>query len=500
MSWRLQLDGGLAADFESNLSGLGTELGTAAYNMSEVLALPIFKQENVEDGFQCILNAATSPATKVNEETLTYLNQGKSYELRLKKLGDISQYEGKLLKSVVRVLFNDKRLQYAESEQLASWRSNRPGERLLRIDVPLSHNLIDSNSNTNNLNSVEFLWDPHQIVSCFIQVNCISTEFTPKKHGGEKGVVFRVHVDTHVHDKEHEKPIHSASCQIKVFKPKGADRKHKTDRDKMERISDSEKEKYHPSYECTVLTEQNLQLSLTENNGKVQSPVELEWLIRGPLMSNHSSTNTLPPDSSPVPLHLRNNSPIFQHDDTFSSFDESFNNHSIGSDAGDSAGGASNFVGTPSAGTSIQETQEWLKQNRFGAYTKLFENFAGSDLLRLAKQDLIQIMGPADGIRLNNALQKRHVRPRLTLYVCQEHEQVYHALYLDMQTLGELKAKLANLYSIPPEQISTILRQGPTGIRVLVSDEMVENVKEESLFSLQAIKGEVMNSYTIIMT
>ena len=33
MSWRLQLDGGLAADFESNLSGLGTELGTAAYNM-----------------------------------------------------------------------------------------------------------------------------------------------------------------------------------------------------------------------------------------------------------------------------------------------------------------------------------------------------------------------------------------------------------------------------------------------------------------------------------
>ncbi len=27
--------------------------------------------------FQYILNAATSPATKMNEETLTYLNQGK---------------------------------------------------------------------------------------------------------------------------------------------------------------------------------------------------------------------------------------------------------------------------------------------------------------------------------------------------------------------------------------------------------------------------------------
>lgn len=33
MSWRLQLEDGLAADFETNLSGLGTELGTGAYNM-----------------------------------------------------------------------------------------------------------------------------------------------------------------------------------------------------------------------------------------------------------------------------------------------------------------------------------------------------------------------------------------------------------------------------------------------------------------------------------
>ncbi|XP_022108328.1 upstream-binding protein 1-like isoform X2 [Acanthaster planci] len=505
MSWRLQLDGGLAADFDSNLSGLGTELGTAAYNMSEVLALPIFKQENAEDGFQCILNAATSPATKVNEETLTYLNQGKSYELRLKKLGNVSQFEGKLLKSVVRVLFNDKRLQYAESEQLASWRTNRPGERLIKLDVPLSHNIIEYNANNCALNAVECLWDPTQVASCFVQVNCISTEFTPKKHGGEKGVVFRLHVDTYIHGKEQEKPIHSASCQVKVFKPKGADRKHKTDRDKMEKISDSEKEKYHPSYECTVLTED---LSVTETNGKVQSPTELDWSLgQSPLLHKHASPFRLPSDNVPIPLQLRDQSPIFHQDDSFGSFDESANNQSSGNEAGEHLA-ASNFLATPSVGTSIQETQEWLKQNRFGAYTKLFQNFAGADLLRLGKQDLIQIMGPADGIRLNNALQKRHVRPRLTLYVCQEHEQVYHAVYLELQTLEELRAKLAALYHIPTEHISTILRQGPTGIRVLVSDEMVENFQEESLFSLQAIKDETRSglenhvqgeTYTIIM-
>lgn len=37
--------------------------------------------------FQYVLSAPTSPATKVNEETLTYLNQGQTYELKVKRIG-----------------------------------------------------------------------------------------------------------------------------------------------------------------------------------------------------------------------------------------------------------------------------------------------------------------------------------------------------------------------------------------------------------------------------
>lgn len=76
---------------------------------------------------------------------------------------------------------------------------------------------------------------------------------------------------------------------------------------------------------------------------------------------------------------------------------------------------------------------------------------AGSDLLKLTRDDLVQICGPADGIRLFNALKSRcvsasaqltfaaitnmtfdimsrvcrfrSVRPRLTVYVCQESPQ-----------------------------------------------------------------------------
>lgn len=40
-----------------------------------------------------------------------------------------------------------------------------------------------------------------------------------------------------------------------VFKPKGADRKQKTDREKMEKRTAHEKEKYQPSYDTTILTE-----------------------------------------------------------------------------------------------------------------------------------------------------------------------------------------------------------------------------------------------------
>jgi len=50
-------------------------------------------------------------------------------------------------------------------------------------------------------------------------VNCISTEFTPKKHGGEKGVPFRIQVDTYSYNEdEQRKLLYCASCQIKVFK------------------------------------------------------------------------------------------------------------------------------------------------------------------------------------------------------------------------------------------------------------------------------------------
>lgn len=52
---------------------------------------------NDDARFQYVLAAATSIATKSNEDTLTYLNQGQSYEIKLKKLGDLTSYRNKVL-------------------------------------------------------------------------------------------------------------------------------------------------------------------------------------------------------------------------------------------------------------------------------------------------------------------------------------------------------------------------------------------------------------------
>ncbi|XP_048451395.1 upstream-binding protein 1-like isoform X3 [Rhincodon typus] len=510
MAWVLKMDeaieSGLVHDFDSSLSGIGQELGSGAYSMSDVLALPIFKQEDSNlppenetkhPPFQYVLYAATSPAVKLHDETLTYLNQGQSYEVRMldnRKLGDLPEISGKMVKSIVRVVFHDRRLQYTEHQQLEGWKWNRPGDRLLDLDIPMSVGIIDPRTNPAQLNTIEFLWDPAKRTSAFIQVHCISTEFTPRKHGGEKGVPFRIQIDTFKQNEtgEYTDHLHSASCQIKVFKPKGADRKQKTDREKMEKRTAQEKEKYQPSYETTILTEMRLEPI-------IEDALEHE--------QKKSTKRTLPADCgdslakrgscSPWPDNAYvNNSPSTTPAFTsgqVSTYSVPDSNSSSPNHQGE--GTPQYVVEQLCPAATIQEAQQWLHKNRFSTYARLFSNFSGSDLLKLTRDDLVQICGSADGIRLFNALKARSVRPRLTIYVCQESQHgrsisqltssqdnengegdsraiyVYHAIYLEELTTAELAKKIAAIFSISQNQINQVYRQGPTGIHVLVSDQ-----------------------------
>ncbi|XP_044028213.1 upstream-binding protein 1 isoform X4 [Siniperca chuatsi] len=466
----------------------------------DVLALPIFKQEDSSlppesetknPPFQYVLCTATSPAVKLHDETLTYLNQGQSYEVRMldnRKPGELPEITNKMVKSVVRVVFHDRRLQYTEHQQLEGWRWNRPGDRLLDIDIPMSVGIVEPKTHPSQLNAAEFLWDMNKRTSVFVQVHCISTEFTPRKHGGEKGVPFRIQFDTFAQGDsgEYTEHLHSASCQIKVFKPKGADRKQKTDREKMEKRTAQEKEKYQPSYDTTILSE--------------CSP----WPDNAYISTNQAAS----PSFSSTPLSTYATSSVPDSD-------SSSPNHQA--DPG-SHGNLEQL--SPTA--SIQDAQKWLLKNRFSSYTRLFSHFSGSDLLKLTRDDLVQICGPADGIRLFNALKSRSVRPRLTVYVCQESPpespllerhgnnengehsissslHVYHALYLEELTAAELIRKMAYVCCLPLGTINQVYRQGPTGIHILLSDQMVYNLPDESCFLISTVKDELGEGLHLIL-
>ncbi|CAL1581815.1 unnamed protein product [Knipowitschia caucasica] len=428
--------------------------------------------------FQYVLCAPTSPAVKQTDETLTYLNQGQSYEIRLlnRKLAAFSEISSKYVKSIVRVVFHDRRLQYMEHQQLEGWRWSRPGDRILDIDIPLSVGVLEPRSHPLHLNTIEFLWDPAKNATVFIQVNCISTEFTPKKHGGEKGVPFRVQVDTFTTNEQEEymEHVQSASCQIKVFKPKGADRKLKTDREKIFKRELQDQEKYQLSHETTVLKECSLwpdTLNLPSNNSN--GSIALSPAYHSPPTSCSFTEGSCSPDQ-PAELLV--------------------------------AGCADLLLTT----SSQQDTQQWLLTHRFSSFAKIFSSFSGADLLRMSRDDLIQICGPADGIRLFNSMKGRSVQPRLTIYVSQQQSrspvslkalggEVYHALYLEELTLLDLTDKLSQLFKISSQRIVHIYRQTPAGIHVLVTDEMVHNLTEETSFIVCTIRDENTDGFHVVL-
>lgn len=484
--------------------------------------------------FLYLLQAPTSMATKVNEETMTYLNQGQSYEINLKKLGDLSDLRGKMLKSIIRIGFHERRLQYMEKDLILQWKQSRQSERILEIDIPLSYGIYENQHNSQEINKCEFLWEPTKDTGVFVRVNCISTEFTPKKHGGEKGVPFRLIIETHAYDEGGKlgasSILHAASCQIKVFKPKGADRKHKTDREKMSKRPQSEQEKFKPSSDRTAFTEYPFNSlytatsSINSNSGNRVSN-DHNGVICGIVNGNsndavgnnskiRNSSNVVlsrgsPPSSPTVSassvlgpsiggtetggVNLRgleeklkasseaNNSVVPKRSPSLSDDKElepSFTNNNSTSPF--------NLNTILSSEASSEETANWLALNRFDSYVRTFSNFSGSDLLRMTRSDLIQICGLTDGIRLFNALHIRAIKPKLTLYICNPVDEVFRAVYLDNLSVTEFKAKLESVILCSNEYyINRICLQGPSGIHVLMTDEVIRNFTEESIFLMQ---------------
>ncbi|XP_048481469.1 transcription factor CP2 isoform X3 [Plutella xylostella] len=404
---------------------------------------------NDDTRFQYVLAAATSIATKTTEESLTYLNQGQPYEVKLKKLGDLSHFKGKILKSVIKICFHERRLQYMEREQIAQWHAARPGERIVEVDVPLSYGVIKVQQPA-CLNALHVYWDPFKDVGVYIKVNCISTEFTAKKHGGEKGVPFRIQVETYLASDETCR-LHAAACQIKVFKLKGADRKHKQDREKVMRRPRPELELYQPGCEATVLTTLSNDAMQPPPSLVTSSPPYSPEMCVAPKSSGSPVMMTKPVQPQPAILASPNQMKPLYCQDASDMKVSSPPSHSPGAILPDLPQEAAPEVDKSSGlskDASASETQAWLARHRFTPHASTFANFSGADLLRLSRDDIIQICGLADGIRLFNALHAKRISPRLTVYVCAGGCDIYSAVYLHSLTARGLADKLRRL--LPP--------------------------------------------------
>ncbi|KAL5968784.1 Transcription factor CP2 [Taenia solium] len=259
-----------SSEMDSTLLSLNSDISDTMFNMSDALsALPSELQilESENDLQACKrkskdtsyahairltieLKASTSPATLLSEDSLTYLNQDQPYTI---EISDAYGENPCLIKSVVRICFYQERLQINEARHLAFWQTHHQGERMLDLDVDGCFNFREVYADPDNLNAVVCVWYSSAPCSLSLKAHCVSTEFTAKKHGGEKGVPFRIQVDSFREcDNSH---LYSAACQVKVFKPKGADRKNRTDREKIDKRTKFERQQYRSAAPTTFLEE-----------------------------------------------------------------------------------------------------------------------------------------------------------------------------------------------------------------------------------------------------
>jgi transcription factor CP2-like protein len=62
-----------------------------------------------------------------------------------------------------------------------------------------------------------------------------------------------------------------------------------------------------------------------------------------------------------------------------------------------------------------------------------------------------------------------------------------------------MASKLAQLMGVTADQIHDIYMQGPGGIHVLITDDVVRNIKDEAMFTIEILQGERISSFVSIL-
>ncbi|CAF0946123.1 unnamed protein product [Adineta steineri] len=206
--------------------------------------------------FRFILNALPSSSTKINEETTTYLNQGQPYEIKFHTNKNSIEHISSTYRSVLRLCFWDKILQNQEYDLMQKWLNKYHLSSLFDIDMNLTYGILSIIRSKQIPNAIEIIWDGSSLptTSLFIRFKCTSTDFAQKRHGGEKGIPLRIQIDTyHDIDIDNIKHLYSCCCKIQLFRLKGAQRKNKVDKIRIEKLNPEQRRQYQTTLEYSIL-------------------------------------------------------------------------------------------------------------------------------------------------------------------------------------------------------------------------------------------------------
>lgn len=80
----------------------------------------------------------------------------------------------------------------------------------------------------------------------------------------------------------------------------------------------------------------------------------------------------------------------------------------------------------------------------------------------------------------------------LTLYVCIDiRDQVYQAVYLSTCTSSELIHKMSAALGLTVPQIAAVYVRGPNNIKIIITDELVTHLPDQSAYLISILQGIV---------
>lgn len=75
---------------------------------------------------------------------------------------------------------------------------------------------------------------------------------------------------------------------------------------------------------------------------------------------------------------------------------------------------------------------------------------------------------------------------------------MFHAIFLENLSCVEIANKLAGLVQLSSQHILDVYIEGPCGIHVHVTDEVVQNMKDESMFTVELLPGKSTKRVVVI--